>query len=140
MGRDFIERHEDEGALGEARVRDLKAGVCEDHVAVENKVEIEGAGAVGRAGGAIAAEFEFDGEKRVEQIAWGKMGFKSDNGVYEAGLVGESDGRGGVERGTHGDVAERGEALGGGGESGFGRARWTEDVAAEGDGCGRHAE
>ena len=100
MGCDLVERDEDEGALGEARVRDDETGAADDEIAVEQDVEVEGARAVGEAVGAVAAEVLFDEEQGAEQFEWGEIGFEGGGGVEKAGLVGESDGRGGVERGA----------------------------------------
>jgi hypothetical protein len=61
------------------------------------------------------------------------MRFESYNGIREAGLRFESDGRGGVERGARGDAAKSGEAFSSGGERGLRRAGRAEKVGAEGD-------
>jgi len=98
MGRDLIEGDEDEGARGEAWVRDFEAGDAEDKVVVEEDVEIERARAVGVGGAAVAAEFKFDGEEGAEQSERAKSGFERQYGVEEAGLGdigdGHADGRG----------------------------------------------
>lgn len=142
MGSDFVQRDEDEGALGEARVRDFQAGLADDQIAVEENVEVEGTGAVGDLSGAVAAKVALDREESGEEIARGKIRFEGDDGVEEAGLInkawGETDRGGGVERGARGDAAEGGEALGGGGERGFGRAGGAGQVGAEGDVGKRH--
>ena len=81
MRRDFVERDENEGAFGEARVRDDKVSPTDNEVAVEQDVEIEGARAVGDAGGAVAAKVLFDEEKRAEQLDGGQACFKSGGGI-----------------------------------------------------------
>jgi hypothetical protein len=98
MGSDFGEGDEDEGALSESGMRDFETGFAEDEIAIEEDVEVEGAGAVAKAGCAVAAEFALDGEEIFEEGARGEVGFEGDDGVEEAGLVGETDGLGGVER------------------------------------------
>jgi len=133
IGRDFVERHENEGAVGEARVRDFKAGFVKNRIAIEQDVEIERAWAVERARGAIAAEGVLDRKKAVQKIVRREMRFESYNGIREAGLRFESDGRGGVERGARGDAAKSGEAFSSGGERGLRRAGRAEKVGAEGD-------
>jgi hypothetical protein len=138
MGSDFSKGNEDKGALGEAGVRDFEPGLRKEKIAVEKDVKVEGAGTVGEGGGAVAAEEALDGEKCVEEGARGEIGFEGDNGVEEAGLISEADGGGGVERGTGGDAADRGEAFGGCGERGVGRAGGAGQVCAEGD-VGGHA-
>jgi hypothetical protein len=140
IGRDFGERYEDEGALSEPRVRDFEAGLCKHETAREKDVEIEGAGAVGDGGGAVAAEEALDGEKRVKERARRKIGFKGNDGVKEARLIGEAHGLGGVERGTRGDAAKFCDWLKGGGERGIGRASGAGKVCAECDIGEGHAD
>ena len=98
MRGDLSERDEDEGAGREAGMRDFEVGLGDDLIAEEEDVEVEGAGAVAKAGCAVAAEFALDGEEIFEEGARGEVGFEGDDGVEEAGLVGETDGLGGVER------------------------------------------
>ena len=38
IGRDFVERHENEGAVGEAWVRDFKAGFVKNRIAIKQDV------------------------------------------------------------------------------------------------------
>jgi hypothetical protein len=85
-------------------MRDFKAGYAEDEIAVEENVENEGARAIGNTGCAVATEVAFDEENGAKQFERRQSGFESDDGVEEAGLIGEADGRGGVERGTGGDA------------------------------------
>ena len=133
IGRDFVERHENEGAAGKAWVRDFKPRLAENHIAIEQDVEIERAWAVGRAGRAITAEFDLDREKAVQQFLWRKMRLHRDHGVREAGLICESDGRGGIKRRARGDAAKGGQAFGSGDEGGLRRAGRAEKVGAECD-------
>ena len=137
MGSDFGEGDEDEGALGEAGVRDFEAGLREDEIAVEKDVKVEGAGTVGEGGGAVAAEEALDGKERFEEDARGERGVECNDGVEEAGLInktgGEADGGGGVKRGAGSDAAEGGEVIKCSGESGSGRAGGAGQVCAEGD-------
>ncbi len=97
VGRDFVQRDEDEGALGEARMRDFKAGLAEDEIVVEENVEIEGARAVRNTGGAVAAEFTLDEENGAKQFERRQSCFESYDRVEKAGLIGEAHGLGGVE-------------------------------------------
>ncbi len=140
IGCDFVEGDEDKGALGEARMGDFEAGFAEDEIAVEENVEIEGARAIGNTGGAVAAEVAFDEENGAKQFERRQSGFESDNGVEEAGLISEADGRGGVDRGAGRDAAEGGEAHGRCGERDFRRAGGAGQVGAKGDVGERHAE
>ncbi len=134
----FGERDEDEGTLGKAGMRDFKAGLGESEIAVEEDIEVEGARTVGRGARAIAAEAALNGEERVKEWARREIGFKSDDGVEEAGLIGEADRLGGIERGTRGDATEGGNVLKCRGERGIGRTSGTGEVGAEGDGCEGH--
>jgi len=52
----------------------LEVELREDEVAVEDEIEVEGAGAVGEAGGAVAAEVALDGKEGVEKDARGEIG------------------------------------------------------------------
>ena len=140
MRSDFVERNEDEGALGEARVGDLETGLGDDEIAVEKDVEVEGARAIGNGGGAIAAEFALDGEEGGEEIAGSKRGFEGEGGVEEERLIGEADGGGGVERRLRGDAADCGEARGSRGERGFRGAGGAGEIGSEGDGREGHAD
>ena len=85
-GSDFNEGDEDKGALGEAGMREFEVELREDEVSVEEEVEVEGARAVGEAGGAVAAEEALDGKQGVEEDARGEIGRESNDGVEEAGL------------------------------------------------------
>src|ERR1039457_859225 len=73
VGSDFNEGDEDEGALGEARMRDFEAEFRKDEIAAEEEVEVDGAGAVGKAGGAVATEEALDGKERIEKDARGEI-------------------------------------------------------------------
>ncbi len=74
-------------------MRDFEGGLADDEVAVEEDVEVEGAGTVGEGGGAVAAEVALDGEEGVEEWARGERGFECDDGVKEAGLINDAGGR-----------------------------------------------
>ncbi len=64
MRRDFVERDEDEGTFGEARVRKLEACFAEHEIAVENEIEVESARTIVDREETIATEVEFDLEER----------------------------------------------------------------------------
>lgn len=98
VGRDFMERNQDKGALGKARVGDFQGGFAEDQVAIEEDVEVESARAVGKAGDAVAAEFALEGKKSAEELKRAEIGFKGNDSVEKPGLIGETDGRSGIER------------------------------------------
>jgi hypothetical protein len=132
-GSDFVEGHEDEGALCETGMGNFKAGLREDEIAVEENVEVEGAGTVGDGGGAIPAEDTFDEKEGCEEGSRSERGFKDDYGIQEAGLICEADGRSGIERRSRGDASDGLEFWEGRGERGVGMAGEAGKVGAEGD-------
>lgn len=67
---DFCEGDDDEGALGDARVRDLEVIEMEGEVAVEEDVNIEGARGVFRSAGG-ASEFGFELLEPEEDVGRG---------------------------------------------------------------------
>ena len=138
VGRDFRERNEDEGALGEAGMRQLKAGLAEAEISEQEQVEIEGSRAVGQAARAVAAILGLDGEEAHEQGARGKAGAEGDDSVDEARLIVKAYGRGGVERGAGADLAEGGEGLQSRCKGGLRCATGTGKIGAEADVCGAH--
>jgi len=80
-GSDFGERYEDECALRESGMRNFKAGLRKDEIAVKENVEIERAGAVGDGGGAIASEEALNEKEGGEEGARGERGVKDDDGI-----------------------------------------------------------
>lgn len=138
MGRDFGDRNEDEGALGEARMRNFESRVGENEIAIEQDVEVKGAGAIGDGGRAIAAEDALDGEENVEDRMRGEIGFKRDDGVEKARLIGEANWHGGIEGRTRGDAAGFCDLLERGGERGVWRPGGAGKVCAESDEGERH--
>ncbi len=132
-GGDFGERHEDEGALREAGMRNFKVGFRKDEIAVKENVEIEGAGAVGDGGGAIATEGTFNKKEGGEEDARSERGINRDDGIEEAGLIGEADGSGGIEPRPRGDASDGSELREGRCERGVGMAGEAGKVGAEGD-------
>ena len=138
MRRDLVERDQDEGALGEARVRDDKTSSTDNKVAVEQDVEIEGARAVGDAGGAVAAKVLFDEEQGAKQFDGGQASFEGGGGVEKAGLLREADRRGGVKRGTGKHATQRFEARGRGSQSGIRWSGGAGQVGAQSDVGGAH--
>ena len=126
-----MKRDENEGTLGEARMRKREIELGQDQIAHQDQVEIEGAWAVGSGACAIAAEVVLDGEEELEELMRRESGLKSENGVDEPRLLSEADRRSGVERGTSGDGAECFKARCCCGESGFGRAGLTGEIGAE---------
>ncbi len=99
-------------------------------VGVEEEVEVDDAGALGRGVDAVATHGVFDGEELVEEVVRGEGGFEEGGGVEEAGLVEIANGVGGVEGGDGGDAAEDGKTGEGFAEVGFGWAVGGGEVGA----------
>ena len=137
LWRDLVEGNEDECALGQAGMRNLKIGFTEVKISQQYNIQVQGAGAIAHAGGAVTAEFALDFEQRIEKAMRGEAGFKRDDRIQKPGLVGEADGRGGIERGAVNDAACRGfEPASRGGQRGGGRSRRTGDICSHRDvGC-----
>jgi hypothetical protein len=74
IGGDFDKGDEDEGALGEAGMREFEVELREDEISVEEEIKVESTGAVGEGGGAVAAEVALDGKERVEEDARREIG------------------------------------------------------------------
>jgi hypothetical protein len=132
-GSDFGERYEDECALREAGMRNFKAWLRKDEIAVKENVEVEGARAVGDGGGAIATEEALDEKEGGEEGARSERSVKDDDGIEEAGLMGEADGGSGIEPRTRGDASDGGELRKGSGERGIGMAGEAGKVGPEGN-------
>jgi hypothetical protein len=132
VGRNFGEGYEDEGALREAGMRNFKAGLGEDEVAIEEDVEVEGAGAVGNGGGAVTTEETLDEKEGGEKGARSERGVKGEDGIEETGLICEADGGGGIQRGTRSDASDGREVREGRGERGVWMTGRAGKVGAEG--------
>lgn len=135
---DFGKGDEDEGALGKAGMRDFEAGLVQDEIAIEEDVEVESARAVGPGGGAVAAKEALDGKKCVEKGTRGEIGFKGNDGVEKARLIGETDRGSGIERRTRPDVSNGRELRERCSEGGIGRAGGAGKVGSEGNVGDRH--
>lgn len=102
--------NENKGALMHTWMRQLQRGRIQDYIAKEDQVEIEGAGAVGDAVAAVAAEIALDGQEAVKQRLGIKIGVECDSGVQKGRLVRVAHGLGGVAAGSGGDPAQLTEA------------------------------
>ncbi len=65
VGRDFGERHENEGALEQMRVGQRQGGVVEDNIVISQDVEVDGTRSPVVFAGAVAAERAFAGLARA---------------------------------------------------------------------------
>jgi hypothetical protein len=99
----------------------IEARFTDPEVTQEQNVEVKGAGAVGDACGAVAAIDFLDAKEAIKEGMRGKFCFQGDNCIEKAGLIGETDGCGAVERGSSQITAQGFEMRGCGGEGGFGR-------------------
>ncbi len=96
---------EHEAALVHAGMGKLEGWRVEDHVAVEEHIEVEGARAVGNAVGAVAAEAVLNGQQSFEEGLGLEAGFEGDGGVEKLRLIGVADGLGGVVGRSRDDAA-----------------------------------
>lgn len=94
LRRDFVERNQNEGALGHARMRNLQIGLTEAKVSQHQDIQIEGARAVAWAERAVAAVLALEVEQRIEQRVRRKRRFEHDDCVEKSWLLGEADGTG----------------------------------------------
>jgi hypothetical protein len=119
-------------------VGDDEARSADNEVSVEQDVEVKGARAVGEAAGAVTAKVLFDEEQGAEQFEGSQAGFEGGSSIEKAGLIGESDRRGGVEGGTGRDAAKGFKARRCGSQGGLGRAYGAGQVRAHSDVSGVH--
>ncbi len=68
-------------------MRDFEIGFADHQVVEQENIEIEGAGPVGDSGGAVAAEFVFDGQQGGQQFTRLESCFECHDGVEKTGLV-----------------------------------------------------
>ena len=116
----------------------VQIGLVQNEVPIEQNVEIERSGTVANSGRTIAAKVVLDVHKGCQERCGGEIRFESNDGVEEAGLIGESLGRRGVERRAAANPALGSEAIDGSRECDIGRAGRTGDVGADADVGGLH--
>ena len=135
---DFGHGQQYERSLGHSGVGQLEILSTEDVIAVEENVEVEGAGAVGDAVQAVAAKSALDFEEVFEEGQGIEGCFESGCAVEEGGLVGVSDGFRGVPGGFGDESSKFGEAKNGSVKGFARRAGGAGKVGAEGDVGGLH--
>jgi hypothetical protein len=81
IGSDFGEGYENKGTLRETWMRNFKAGLGMDEIAVKEDVEVEGAGAIGDGHGAITAEEALDKKEGGEEGSRSQRGIKDNDGI-----------------------------------------------------------
>src|SRR5215468_4321109 len=108
VGREVGERHQREGALVQARVREHEAGLVQHQLAVEQEVEVEAPRRVADAGAHTAGE-RLDREQPLEQRARRERGAERHRRVQVRALRRPADRRGLVDRRhrEHGDALAR---------------------------------
>jgi len=138
VGSKFHEWNEHEVTLFHSRMRNLQARFADPLVPIYQNIQVERTRAVADSGGAVPAEFLLNSEQTLEQGARVEIGLDGDNGVEEAGLTGEANGLGGVERRAAHGTAERLEAIRGGGKGGFRFAGRAGEIRSHADVGGMH--
>ena len=108
VGSDLGQREQDKGTLGHPWMRQFETGRLEDEPAVEQKVKIQGARAVGNSMAAIAPQATLDGQEAVEKRLRIEVGFDTGGGVQKCGLVCKSNRGGFVKRRAGRDAAQGG--------------------------------
>jgi len=78
---DLCERPENKEALVHSRVREVQAGSMTDLGAVDEQIEVDGAGGVAVGGVADAAEGSLDLEEAGEELVGGEEGSEHGGGV-----------------------------------------------------------
>jgi len=138
LGCDLVQRDENERTFGQPGMRNFQIGFTETKISHHQDIQIESTGAVGNFKDPVTAVLPLNGEETREQGAWGQACLECDSGVDEAGLIGEPNGRGRVERGSAHDVAQRLQMFEGGDECSGGRSSGAGKVCAHSDVGGQH--
>jgi len=89
---------EHEPAPRQLRMRDVEIFLRKDEIAVEQQIEIEHAGPLGRGAGAVAAEANLKREEHAQQKFRRQSGVERGHGIDERGLSLKIDGSCLVER------------------------------------------
>ncbi len=119
-------------------MRNFQIGFTETKISHHEDIQIESARAIGNFENPVTAVLSLDGQETREQGAWGKTCLQRDHGIDEAGLIGEPDGRSGIERGATHDATERLQMFEGGCECGGGPSSGAGEVCAHSDVGGQH--
>jgi hypothetical protein len=96
--RNLVEWDQDESALGQPRMGNLKAGLADSEVPYQQDIQVERPGSVEDAGSPVPAKLLFDGQKPSQQLSRLQFCFQRHHGVGEPWLLGESYGIGAVKR------------------------------------------
>ncbi len=100
----------------------LKPRLAHGNAVNQKDIQVKRPRPVRNGDGAVTAEPALDLKQCFKEPARGQFGLERDGSVEEARLLGKAHRRGGVERRTGGDAAQRMEFLDGGGEGCF---RWS---------------
>lgn len=107
---------------------------AQDQVAEQQNVEVESARAIsGPGGAAVAAKLLLNAEQAGEQLARSKSGFKPHHRIQKMRLIGKSDGRRGIKRGTRNHAAQLRQPLPSRRERRLRRTSRAGQVCAESD-------
>lgn len=77
----------------------------------QQKIQIEGAGAVGRVKGAVTPIAAFEGQEKVEEGPGLEIGIELRDGVHKGGLGFKAEGLGAVQVGMGSDLSGGSEAV-----------------------------
>jgi hypothetical protein len=119
-------------------MRDLEAGLTDRLDAINQQIEIERPGPVGKAGSAVTAKLPFDRQQGLKQGARAEFGFKRNHRVEEARLGSVAYRLGGVEPRSRRQAAHRSQPRDGLSQRGGRRPCTAGKVGAQTDVCGWH--
>ena len=104
---ELSERLEDEVTLVEPRMGHLKAWLADTDIAIQQEVEVEGAGAAGRAV-TCPSELCLDPKQELEEPARAQRSIERCRSVQKSRLVGHRAYRVGLAQGRNGDELDAG--------------------------------
>ncbi len=104
VGRDLHQRHQSEGPLHHARMRDFEVRLGDRLLAIEQYVDIDGARPEPHLAGAVAPEGVFNTEQHVQQLTRRQFGLHRHHQVEIRPLRHRPPGRRLIERGAGDDL------------------------------------
>ena len=94
----LVQRNENECALGQSGVGNLKRSPADYEIVKEKNIHVESARAVLKIENAIPPEVLFDEQQSAQQLERCQIGFQRRDRVEKARLIGKSHWGSGVER------------------------------------------
>jgi hypothetical protein len=91
VGIQLVERLEGEPSLGQTRVGNGQAGLVDDLVPVEEKIEVDRAGTEAGADAPDSPQLALDGEQALEELSRRQLRLQLDGAVQERRLLGVAD-------------------------------------------------